>query len=132
MRELLRKNGLADAYDVASAATSDEEWNNPIYPPAARTLRAHGIPFDPVRTARRMTADDYRKFDMIIGMDEANLRDIRSIAGGDPDAKIRLLMDFAGEHRAVADPWFTRDFVTAYNDIFTGCTALCRQLLESK
>ena len=129
MQKLLRENGLADTYAVASAATSNEEWNNPIYPPAARTLRAHDIPYDPVRTARRMTADDYRSCDLIIGMDEANLRDIRRIAQGDPDDKVRLLMDFAGEHRAVADPWYTRDFETAYNDILKGCTALCRHLL---
>ena len=128
MRELLRKEGLADAYVVASAATSDEEWNNPIYPPAARKLREQGIPYDPVRIARRMTADDYNRFDLIIGMDESNLRDIRRIAGGDPEGKIRLLMDFAGEHRSVADPWYTRDFDTAYNDILAGCTALCRHL----
>ena len=132
MRELLRRNGLADAYAVASAAVSNEEWNNPIYPPAAGTLRAHGIPYDPYRTARKMTAADYDTYDLIIGMDENNLKAIRSIAGGDPDDKIHLLMDYAGEHRSVADPWYTRDFDTAYNDILTGCTALCRQLLKSQ
>jgi protein-tyrosine phosphatase len=132
MRELLRKKGLDDAYIVASAAVSDEEWNNPIYPPAARKLRERGIPYDPVRTARKMTADDYNTYDLIIGMDESNLNAIRRIAGGDPDDKIRLLMDYAGEHRSVADPWYTRDFDTAYNDILTGCTALCQQLLKTK
>ena len=132
MRELLRRNGLADAYAVASAAVSNEEWNNPIYPPAAGTLRAHGIPYDPYRTARKMTAADYDTYDLIIGMDENNLKAICSIAGGDPDDKIHLLMDYAGEHRSVADPWYTRDFDTAYNDILTGCTALCRQLLKSQ
>lgn len=132
MRELLRRNGLSDSYAVASAAVSDEEWNNPIYPPAARKLREQGIPYDPVRTARKMTADDYDAYDLIIGMDENNLRAIERIAGGDPDDKIRLLMDFAGEHRAVADPWYTRDFDTAYDDILAGCTALCQQLLKTK
>jgi len=132
MQELLRKNGLADSYAVASAAVSDEERNNPIYPPAARMLEKHGIPYNPVRTARKMTAADYEAFDLIVGMDENNLRAIRRIAGGDPDGKIRLLMDFAGEHRAVADPWYTRDFETAYADILAGCTALCHQLLKAK
>ena len=84
----------------------------------------HGIPYDAVRTARPVTAEDYDRYDLIIGMDEGNLRGIRSITGGDPDGKIRLMMDFAGRHRSVADPWYTRDFETAYNDILTGCRAL--------
>ena len=128
LRELLQRKGVADAYEIASAAVSEEEWGNPIYPPAARTLRAHDIPYDAVRTARPMTAADYGRYDLIIGMDEANLRGIRRIAGGDPDGKVRLLMDFAGEHRPVADPWYTRDFETAYNDILTGCQALLEEL----
>ena len=128
MRELLRKEGLDGQFTVASAAVSDEEWSNPIYPPAARVLREHNVPYDPVRKARKMSADDYDRSDLIVGMDENNLRAIRRIAGGDPDGKIHLLMDFAGEHRAVADPWYTRDFETAYNDIVSGCTALCRHI----
>jgi protein-tyrosine phosphatase len=79
-----------------------------------------------------MTAADYDAFDLIVGMDENNLRGIRQIAGGDPDGKVYLLMDFAGEHRAVADPWYTHDFETAYADILAGCTALCHQLLKAK
>ena len=128
LRELLRQKSVDDAYEIASAAISEEEWGNPIYPPAARTLRAHGIPYNAIRTARPMTASDYDRYDLIIGMDEANLRGIRRIAGGDPAGKIRLLMDYAGEHRSVADPWYTRDFETAYNDILTGCQALMKEL----
>ena len=79
-------------------------------------------------TARQMKADDYDRYDLIIGMDEANIRSIQRIAGGDPMNKIHLLMDYAGIHRSVADPWYTRDFETAYNDILTGCHALCDQL----
>ena len=75
-----------------------------------------------------MTASDYDRYDLIIGMDEANIRGIRRIAGGDPAEKIHLLMDYAGEHRSVADPWYTRDFETAYNDILTGCQALLKEL----
>ena len=124
MRHILQQKGQADNYVVASAAVSEEEWGNPIYPPAARILRAHGIPYDAERIARQMKADDYDRYDMIIGMDEANLLAIRRIAAGDPQNKVHLLMDFAGCHRAVADPWYTRDFETAYKDIVTGCRAL--------
>ena len=128
MRELLRRAGAADSFEIDSAAVSEEEWGNPIYPPAARTLRAHGIPYDAIRTARQMSAADYRRYDPIIGMDEENLHSIRRISDGDPDGKVFLLMDFAGQHRSVADPWYTRDFETAYNDILIGCQALLKSL----
>lgn len=128
LRELLRQKGAADAFEIASAAISDEEWGNPIYPPAARILRVHGVPYDAFRTAHPMTVADYSHYDLIIGMDESNLRGIRRISGGDPGRKARLLMDYAGQHRSVADPWYTRDFETAYNDIVTGCQALLKDL----
>ena len=129
MRHMVTQAGKADAFEIASAAVSEEEWGNPIYPPAARILRAHGISYDPVRTARKMKADDYDRYDLIIGMDEANIRAIQRIAGGDPLNKVHLLMDYAGIHRSVADPWYTRDFETAYNDILIGCSALLDHLL---
>ena len=115
MHHLVKEAGCADDYFIASAAVSEEEWGNPIYPPAARILRTNGIPYDTVRTARKMSAEDYDRYDLIIGMDEANLQAIR-------------LMDYAGCHRPVADPWYTRDFDTAYNDILSGCRALLEHL----
>ncbi len=120
--------GRSDEFEVASAAVSEEEWGNPIYPPAAAILRRHGIPYDTVRTARPMRKADYQYYDLIIAMDEANIRGIRRIADEDPDGKIHLLLDYAGEHRNVADPWYTRDFDTAYNDILLGCRALLKAL----
>ena len=120
--------GRSDEFEVASAAVSEEEWGNPIYPPAAAILRRHGIPYDAVRTARPMKASDYQYFDLIIAMDQANIRGIRRIAGGDPEGKIHLLLDYAGEHRNVVDPWYTRDFDTAYDDILKGCRALLEKL----
>ena len=128
MKHLLQQAGISESFEIASAAVSDEEWCNPIYPLAARTLRAHGISYDAARTARQMTADDYERYDLIIGMDEANIRAIKRIAGGDPQDKVHLLMDYAGCHRSVADPWYTRDFETAYNDILIGCRALLDHL----
>lgn len=123
-RHLAAEAGRSGEFEVASAAVSEEEWGNPIYPPAAAILRRHGIPFDKLRTARQMKPSDYQNYDLIIAMDEANIRGIRRIAGGDPQDKIRLLLDYADEHRNVADPWYTRDFDTAYNDILRGCRAL--------
>lgn len=131
MRHLVAEAGRSDEFEIASAAVSEEEWGNPIYPPAAAVLRSHDIAYDGHRTARQMKASDYGKYDLIIAMDESNIRGIRRIAGGDPDNKIHLLLDYSGEHRNVADPWYTRDFETAYNDIFKGCRALLAALSRS-
>ena len=131
-KHMAAQAGRSEEFEIASAAVSEEEWGNTIYPPAAAILRRHGIPFDGVRTARQMRPTDYEKYDLIIAMDEANIRGIRRIAGGDPDDKIRLLMDYAGEHRNVADPWYTRDFQTAYDDILKGCRALLTALDSSQ
>lgn len=131
-KHMAAQAGRSEEFEIASAAVSEEEWGNPIYPPAAAILRRHGIPFDGVRTARQMRPTDYEKYDLIIAMDEANIRGIRRIAGGDPDDKIRLLMDYADEHRNVADPWYTRDFQTAYDDILKGCRALLTALDSSQ
>ena len=127
-QHMAAETGRSKVFEVASAAVSDEEWGNPIYPPAAAILRRYGIPYDKYRTARPMQAADYAYYDLIIAMDEANIRGIRRIAGGDPNEKIHLLLDYAGEHRNVADPWYTRDFQTAYNDILKGCRALLAAL----
>lgn len=128
MKHLVAEAGCSDEFEIASAAVSEEEWGNPIYPQAAAMLRQDKIIYDRERIARQMKASDYEKYDLIIAMDEANIRGIRRIAGGDPDGKIHLLLDYAGEHRNVADPWYTRDFVTAYNDIVKGCRALLSAL----
>ena len=132
MKHLAAEAGRSDEFEIASAAVSEEEWGNPIYPPAASVLRRHGISYDGQRIAHQMKASDYEKYDLIIAMDEANIRGIRRIAGGDPDNIIRLLLDYAGEHRNVADPWYTRDFETAFDDILKGCRALLATLPRSK
>lgn len=131
MKHLAAEAGRADEFEIASAAVSEEEWGNPIYPPAAAVLCRHGIAYDGERIARQMKASDYEKYDLIIAMDEANIFGIRRIAGGDPEDKIHLLLDYAGEHRNVADPWYTRDFETAYDDILKGCRALLSALRRS-
>lgn len=128
MKHLVAEAGCSDEFEIASAAVSEEEWGNPIYPQAAAKLRQNKIIYDRERIARQMKASDYEKYDLILAMDESNILGIRRIAGGDPDGKIHLLLDYAGEHRNVADPWYTRDFVTAYDDIFKGCRALLAAL----
>ena len=128
--------GLSDRFEVASAATSDEEHGNPLYPPARRKLQEHGIACDGHR-ARQITAADYDRYDFIVGMDDNNLRNLHRMFGGDPQHKLSLLLDHTpasdSRHhgRGVADPWYTRDFDTAYDDITVGCSALIDRLTAS-
>ena len=130
LKDMVRRERLEEEIYVESAAATTEEIGNDVYPPAKRKLREKGIPFQP-RQARIMTKKDYESFDMIIGMDEENLWDMRRICGGDRDGKISLLMDWAGNSRDVADPWYTGNFETTYQDLITGCTALLKKLKES-
>ena len=116
-KDLVRKNGLDDQFYIESAAVSTEEIGNSIYPPAKRCLNAHGIPFDKNKTARQITRADYDRFDLIIYMDRMNLRWLKWIIPDDPQNKIKLMMSYTGHDRDVADPWYTGDFETTYNDI---------------
>lgn len=129
MRDLVEKAGLGDQIQVASAATSTEEIGNPVYPPARRKLAEHGIG-SAGHAARQMNRQDYDRFDLLIGMDSANIRNMRRICGGDPDDKIRMLMDYTGVSREVADPWYTGNFDQTFTDVLSGCKALLGQLMQ--
>ena len=127
LKDLVKAQGRESDYYIESAAVSDEERNNPLYPPAQRCLRQHGVPFDASRTARQVTAGDYDRFDRIICMDTSNLRWLRRIVGEDVGHKVCLMMSYAGSPRDVADPWYTGDFERTYRDILEGCEAMLRQ-----
>ena len=90
MKDLVKKAGLADSFVIESAATSTEEIGNTVYPPARRKLAEHGIGCAG-KTARQMTRSDYNRFDLLIGMDSWNIRNMRNICGGDPEDKIKML-----------------------------------------
>lgn len=129
MKDMVRRAGRSHDFEIASAATSSEELGNPVYPPARRKLREHGI--DPAgKTARRMNAADYEYYDLLIGMDFANIRNMIRICGGDPEGKLRLLLDYAGRHDEVADPWYTGDFDATWDDVTEGCAALLDALTK--
>ncbi len=127
MKDLVKKAGVAENFEIASAATSSEELGNPVYPPARRKLREHGIDCSG-KTARRLEKGDYTHYDYLIGMDRYNLRNMERMLGGDPNHKIRLLLSFAGEDREIADPWYTGSFDETYDDVLTGCRALLAQV----
>jgi len=126
MKELVKRAGLEGQFQIASAATSTEEIGNPVYPPARRKLAEHGIGCTG-KTARQMTRADYQEYDLLIGMDHANLRNMTRICGGDPEGKLRLLLDYTDRPGEVADPWYTGNFDQTWQDV----TAGCRGLLES-
>ena len=123
MKDLVRQAGLEWKYEIASAATSSEELGNPVYPPARRKLAEHGIGCAG-KTARRLTRDDYDEYDLLIGMDRMNFRNMHRICGGDPEGKIHLLMDYTGRPGEVADPWYTGDFEETWQDVLEGCRGL--------
>ena len=123
MKDLVKQAGLEGRFHIESAATSTEEIGNPVYPPARRKLAEHGISCAG-KTARQLKSGDYERFDLLVGMDRANLRNMHRICGGDPDGRLRLLMDFTDRPGDVADPWFTGDFETTWRDVLAGCRAL--------
>lgn len=115
MKDMVKKAGLEKAFYIESAATSTEEIGNPVYPPARKKLAEHGISCAG-KTARQLRSRDYAEYDLLIGMDQANLRNMRRICGGDPEGKLRLLMDFTDRPADVADPWYTNDFEATWRD----------------
>ena len=127
MKDMVRRAGLEDEFQIASAATSSEEIGSPVYPPARRKLREHGIRCDG-KTARRIKAADYEDYDLLIGMDEANMRNMARCFGGDTEGKLHLLLGFAGREDSVADPWYTGDFEATWQDVNEGCLALLNRL----
>ena len=130
-KKLITDRGIADQFELASSATSTEEIymgrGNPVYPPARRELALHGISCDGKR-AVQLRASDYEKYDYIIGMDSANIRNMHRILGGDPENKISRLMDYTSRPGDVADPWYSGNFDITYHDILEGCEALLRHL----
>lgn len=129
MKKLVADAGLSDEVYIASSATSTEELGNPVYPPARSELAKHGIGCGG-KTAVQLRRSDYDEYDYFIGMDSANIRNMNRIFGSDKDGKISKLLTFAGRGDDVSDPWYSRDFSTAYRDIEQGCRGLLIKLKE--
>ena len=134
LKDMVAKRGIAEEFHIESAATSTEEIGNPVYPPAKRELMAHGIGTSEnelglsMKRARQLSRDDYDKWDYIIGMEQLNMSYMHRILGGDPEGKVRLLMDFADKEEDIDDPWYTGDFAGVYRQILEGCEALLSKL----
>ena len=129
MKDLINKKGIAGQFEIASAATSTEEIGNSVYPPAKRKLKEHGISCAG-KTARQMTREDYLYYDYIIAMDKFNIKNMTRFVGNDTDNKVSLLMDYTSRPGDVADPWYTGDFDTTWNDVYEGCLGILKKLNE--
>ena len=127
MKDLVKQAGHEEDFYIESAATSTEEIGNEVYPPAKRKLAEHGIGCKG-KTARQMTRKDYERFDLLIGMDTWNIRNMTRICGGDPEGKIQMLLDFTNRPGDVADPWYTGNFEATWRDVLEGCMCLLKQL----
>lgn len=128
MKDLVKQAGLESQFHIESAATSREEIGNPVYPPARRKLAEHGISCES-HAARQLQNNDYEEYDLLIGMDRANLRDTYRICGGDFADKMHLLLDYTDRPgQEVADPWYTDDFEATWRDVLEGCRGLLRHI----
>ena len=129
-KKMIREKGIEESFFVSSSATSTEEiWNgigNPVYPPARDELIKHGIECKGKR-AVQLQKSNYGEYDLFIGMDSANIRNMHRIFGADPSNKIRKLMDYAGGGD-VADPWYSGRFDITYDHVCRGCKALLTEL----
>ncbi len=135
-KKMVRAAGKEKEFEIDSAATSKEDMGQPVYPMARQELAKHGIGC-PGKVSRHLLRSDYQAFDMIIGMDASNLASMRKICAGDPQKKMSLLLDHTPESdvahhgRDVSDPWYTRKFDVAWDDIYAGCSALFEKLTSN-
>jgi len=131
LRDMINKRGLGKKIVVASAGTSDEEEGNGVHHGTRKKLASVGVPVDPTKRARQMTRYDYDKYDLLLAMESYNLRNMLRITRGDPDGKMRRLLDYSARPRDIADPWYTGNFDVTYDDIVEGCEALLDCLFKN-
>ena len=129
-KKIVKDNGDEKNFLIDSTATSREEIGNGIYPPAKRTMFAHGIPMTDHR-ARQITISEYEEFDYIVIMDRLNRRNLLRIIGEDYDNKVNTLLSFADRDDDISDPWYSGDFETTYADVLEGCTALYKYIKQN-
>lgn len=130
MKDIVRRLGY-EGFEIESCATSTEEIGNDTHYGTRNVLEKHGVPYRR-RSARQMTCADYDRFDYIVAMDEMNLRNMRRFVNGDPEKKVSLLMEHAGERRGVVDPWYSGNFDVTFEDVLRGCSGLLDEILSGR
>ena len=129
MKDIVKKAGMEEKFYIQSRATHRDEIGADTYWGTKDKLDKEGIPYTK-RRATLMTKEDYDKYDYILGMDDENMRYITKIIGSDPAHKVYMLMDFAGEHRSIADPWYTGNFDATFDDVMRGCQGLLKHIIQ--
>lgn len=130
LRDMAQKQGIADQFIIASAATSTEEIGNPVHSGTRRKLKEFGISTEG-KTAVQLKKKDYMYYDYLLGMDKRNIQNILRIVGEDQGSKVHLLLEYASNTRDIADPWYTGDFNQTYDDIKEGCEGFLTYLIEN-
>ena len=131
MKDMVKKQGMADEFYIASAATSTEEIGNGVHHGTRKKLASVGIGVDG-KTAVQLKKSDYDKYDYILGMDSWNMRNMKRMLPEDKENKVHLLLDFSDEPRDIADPWYTGNFDATYNDVVEGCEALLKKIQKER
>lgn len=131
MKDKLRERGLDKFVEVCSRATSCYERGNPVYPPAIAKMKAKGVTLEP-HISTTLEKDDYGKYDMFVGMDRSNVQRMKFAFAGDPEGKVSKLLDYTGDPRDIADPWYNDDFDTCYDDVVEGVEALIEYIVQEK
>ena len=129
--DMIKRKGLCDKITASSSATSTEEIGNDIHYGTRRILDKYGICYHH-REATQLMRSDYEKYDLFVGMDSANIRNMMRIFGSDPDGKVVKLLDLTDRGGDVADPWYTGNFEITYRDVTEGCQALIERILRKK
>ena len=128
LKDIVNKRGLADAFEIASAATSREEIGNPVHYGTRTKLAQFGISVAG-KHAVQVTKRDYEHYDLLLVMDSNNIRNLRRVIGEDTQNKVHLLLDYTERKgESIADPWYTGDFDVTYNDIMEGLAGLLEEL----
>ncbi len=130
-KDMIEKLGRSDEFYVASAATSYEEIGNPVHRGTAKILDGLGILYSSKR-AVHLEKSDYAKYDYLVCMDSANVRNTLRIIGNDKEEKIHKILEFTGSHEDVADPWYTGDFDRTYKDVLLGCKGFLRYMDKNR
>ncbi len=130
-KDLAEKSGMGEQFYVASAATSCEEIGNPVHHGTAKILDGLGISYAG-KCAIHLEKSDYEKYDYLVCMDNANVRNTLRIVGDDAEKKVHKLLAFIGSYEEVADPWYTGDFDKTYKDVLSGCKGLLRHIVEKE
>lgn len=130
-RDMIKKKGLESIISCASCATSTEEIGNPVHTGTKRKLREVGIATDG-KVAVQLKKSDYEHYDYLLGMEQRNVTNMMRILGSDPEGKVKRLLDFSAHPRDIADPWYTGDFETTYQDVYEGCECLLEYLLSQQ